>query len=163
MFVGSNLSHGWFNHNCTSGEIKEVTLQFHKDLLDEKFLRRNQLSDIRSLFENASRGMLFSKETAKSIAPRLMNLGEQNGFSSILELLSILHELSIAKDSKMLSDPTFTKEAYNDNSRRIERVFEYMNSSFSSPVTLAEVAKIANMPEASFSRFIKKRTGFTFI
>src|SRR3954468_7141696 len=39
VFVGSNLAHGWFNHNCRSKEIREVTLQFHKDLLDEKFLK----------------------------------------------------------------------------------------------------------------------------
>lgn len=163
VFVGSNLPHGWFTYKCAGREITEVTLQFHKDLLDEKFLQRNQLSDIRSLFENARYGMLFSKGTTKSIAPRLMNLSEQNGFSSILELLSILHELSLAKDSKMLSGPTYTKEVYKDSSRRIDQVFAYMNASFSNPVTLAEVAKIANMPEASFSRFIKKRTGHTFI
>jgi AraC-like DNA-binding protein len=163
VFVGSNLSHGWFNHNCTSEDIREVTLQFHKDLLDEKFLRRNQLSNIRNMFENAKRGVLFSREIAENMAPRLLNLSKQNGFASMLELLSILHDLSVARDSKMLSDPTFTKEEYNYNSRRIEKVFEYMNAHFSDAVTLAEVAKIANMPEASFSRFIKKRTGYTFI
>ena len=31
------------------------------------------------------------------------------------------------------------------------------------PITLAEVSKLANMPESSFSRFIKQRTGKTFI
>ena len=163
VFVGSNLPHGWFNYKCASREIREVTLQFHKDLLDEKFLQRNQSSDIRTLFENARYGILFSKETTNSIAPRLMSLTEQNGFSSILELLSILHELSLAKDNKILSDPTYAKEVYNDSSRRIDKVFEYMNASFNNPVTLADVAKIANMPEASFSRFIKKKTGYTFI
>jgi transcriptional regulator GlxA family with amidase domain len=42
-------------------------------------------------------------------------------------------------------------------------VFEYMNAHYSRPITLAEVAKVANMPETSFSRFIKKRIGNTFI
>jgi AraC-like DNA-binding protein len=163
VFVGSNLAHGWFNHNCRSKEIREVTLQFHKDLLDEKFLKRNQLSNIRNMFENAKRGVLFSRETAGHIAPRLLSLSQQNGFASILELLSVLHDLSIAGDSKMLSDPTFTKEEYSYNSRRIEKVFEYMNANFGQQISLAEVSKIANMPEASFSRFIKKRTGYTFI
>jgi AraC-like DNA-binding protein len=163
VFVGSNLAHGWFNHNCRSKEIREVTLQFHKDLLDEKFLKRNQLSNIRNMFENAKRGVLFSRETAGHIAPRLLSLSQQNGFASILELLSVLHDLSIAGDSKMLSDPTFTKEEYSYSSRRIEKVFEYMNANFGQQISLAEVSKIANMPEASFSRFIKKRTGYTFI
>lgn len=163
VLVGSNLSHGWFTHHCRSTEIKEVTIQFHKDLLDEKFLKRNQLSFIRSMFEQSKRGVLFSRETIDKIAPRLLNLSNKNGFHSILELLSILHDLSVSKDNKMLSDSTFTKEDFNYNSRRIEKVFEFMNNNFDKLLTLSDVAKIANMPEASFSRFIKKRTGYNFV
>jgi AraC-like DNA-binding protein len=163
VLVGSNLSHGWFTHNCVSDDIKEVTIQFHKDLIDERFLKRNQLSFIRNMFEHSKRGVLFSKETIERISPRLLSLSSKSGFDSILELLSILHDLSISRDNKMLSDSTFTKEDYNYNSRRIEKVFEYMNNNFSKLITLSEVARIANMPEASFSRFIKKRTGYNFI
>ena len=163
VLVGSNLSHGWFNQNCASKDIREVTIQFHKDLLDDKFLKRNQLAYIRNMFENAKRGVLFSRETTERIAPRLLGLSNINGFDSILELFSMLHDLSISRDSKLLSDSTFTKEEFNYNSRRIEKVFEYMNANFNKLITLSEVAKIAHMPEASFSRFIKKRTGYTFI
>ncbi|RZM30047.1 MAG: AraC family transcriptional regulator [Pedobacter sp.] len=163
VLVGSNLSHGWFNHNCTSKDIREVTIQFHKDLIDDKFLKRNQLAYIRNMFENSKRGVLFSRETTARIAPRLLELGNINGFDSILELFSMLHDLSISRDSKLLSDSSFTKEEFNYNSRRIEKVFEYMNTHFNKLITLSEVAKIAHMPEASFSRFIKKRTGYTFI
>jgi transcriptional regulator GlxA family with amidase domain len=80
-----------------------------------------------------------------------------------LELLSILHDLSISRNMKTLSDASFSSEQFHYNSRRIEKVFEYMNGHYNMQITLAEVAKIANMPEASFSRFIKKRTGKTFI
>jgi AraC-like DNA-binding protein len=162
-FVGSNLPHGWFTHNCKSNLIQEVTIQFHKDLLDESFLKRNQLNLIRNMFEGAKRGILFSRETIEQIAPRILNLNKAAGFNSILELFSIFHELSISTDIRVLSDSTFTKEQYNYNSRRIEKVFEFMNANFHRQITLAEVAKVANMPDASFSRFIKKRTGYTFI
>lgn len=163
VFVGSNLSHGWFTHNCINEDIQEVTIQFHKDLLDDIFLRRNQLSYIRKMFEGAQRGILFSPETIDQIAPRILALDKKTGFDSILELFSIFHDLSISRDMKLLSDSTFTKEQFNYNSRRIEKVFEYMNNNFHKEITLAEVSKVANMPEASFSRFIKKRTGYTFV
>ena len=163
VFVGSNLSHGWFTHNCKSDNIEEVTIQFHKDLLDDVFLRRNQLSYIRKMFESSQRGILFSAETVERISPRIMSLDKRTGFDSILELFSIFHDLSISRDMKLLSDSTFTKDQYNYNSRRIEKVFEFMNNNFHREITLAEVAKVANMPEASFSRFIKKRTGYTFV
>lgn len=163
VFVGSNLSHGWFTHNCKSEHIKEVTIQFHKDLLDDIFLRRNQLNYIRKMFEGSQRGILFSQETILQISPRILALDKKTGFDSILELFSIFHDLSVSRDMKLLSDSTFTKEQFNYNSRRIEKVFEYMNKNFHKEITLAEVAKVANMPEASFSRFIKKRTGYTYV
>src|SRR5258705_10489610 len=41
VLVGSNLPYVSQIHKCTSIEIREVTIQFHKDLFDEKLLRRN--------------------------------------------------------------------------------------------------------------------------
>ena len=163
VLVGPNLSHAWFTHQCQSTEILEVTIQFHKDLLEDRFLRRNQLSFIRKMFENAQRGILFSRETAERLRSRILSLDQKTGFDSVLELLSILHDLSTSRNLRALSDPTFNNEQFNYNSRRIEKVFEYLNANYSRPIALAEVAKIANMPEVSFSRFIKKRIGSTFI
>jgi transcriptional regulator GlxA family with amidase domain len=98
-----------------------------------------------------------------AIKDRILSLDKKNGFDSVLELLSIMHDLSISRNMKTLSDIAFNNEKFNYNSRRIEKVYEYLNTNYTKSVTLAEVAKIANMPEASFSRFIKKRTGKTFI
>jgi AraC-like DNA-binding protein len=163
VFVGPNLTHGWFTHNCKSENIKEVTIQFHKDLFDERLLKRNQLVAIRQMFDNSKRGLLFSRETIDTISPRVLNLSKKSGFDSILELFSIIHDLSIARGTKLLSDSTFTVDHLNYNSRRIEKVFEFMNNNFNKQLTLADVSKVAGMPEASFSRFIKQRTGFSFI
>jgi len=163
VLVGPNLYHAWFTHQCQSGNITEVTIQFHKDLFDEKFLKRNQLSFIKNMLERSQRGILFSQDAILALKDRLLALDKKTGFDSVLELLSILHDLSISRNMRTLSDLSFTNEKLNYNSRRIEKVFEYMNDNYNKQVTLAEVSRIANMPEASFSRFIKKRTGKTFI
>jgi AraC-like DNA-binding protein len=163
VLVGPNVYHAWFTHQCQSKSITEVTIQFHKDLFDDKFLRRNQLSFVKNMIERSQRGILFSPETIAALKDRISSLNKKSGFDSVLELLSILHDLSISRNMKTLSDSSFSNEQFHYNSRRIEKVFEYMNSHYNMQITLAEVAKIANMPEASFSRFIKKRTGKTFI
>ncbi|GAA3957547.1 AraC family transcriptional regulator [Mucilaginibacter dorajii] len=161
--IGPNLYHAWFTHQCQSEDITEITIQFHKDLFDEKFLKRNQLSFLKSMLERSQRGIVFSPETILALKGRILNLDKKSGFDSVLELMSIMHDLSISRNMKMLSDPSFTNDKFYYNSRRIERVFEHMNANYNKQVSLGEVAKIANMPEASFSRFIKKRTGKTFI
>jgi len=163
VLVGPNLYHSWFTHQCKSDSIKEITIQWHKDLFDEKFLCRNQLNFIRAMFDRASRGIVFSKETIVLLAPRLLALNEKSGFDSVLELMSILHDLSISRNTRSLSNATFANEHFSYNSRRIEKAFQYMYSNYDRTVTLGEVAKLVNMTEVSFSRFIKKRTGNTFI
>jgi AraC-like DNA-binding protein len=164
VLVGSNLQHGWFGNKCTSTKIREVTIQFHKDLFDENLLRRNQLSFIRNMFEKSSRGILFSKDTTRQVADRLLNLNDKHGFDSVLELMSILHDLSISRNMRMLSDASFNNtENHFYSSRRIEKTMQYINQNFDKVITLADVSKLANMSEAAFSRFFRTKTGMTFI
>ncbi|KAA9357636.1 AraC family transcriptional regulator [Larkinella humicola] len=163
VLVGSNLPHGWFNHQGQSQEVHEVTIQFHRDLFDEKLLRRNQLSFIRVLLERSAKGIAFSRETIESLRPRLEALAQKSGFDSVLELMSILHDLSISRNMRTLSNASFTNDPLHFNSRRIEKAFEFMQTNYDKDISLADLSKVVNMPEVSFSRFIKKRTGKTFI
>jgi len=162
VLIGSNLPHVWETHKLCGKEIHEVTIQFHKDLFDEKFLRRNQLRVIRELFEKSKCGILFSAETAQNIGPRLIKLNKKHGFDSVLELMSILHDLSTSRNMRTLSDSTFSNAEFSYNSRRVEKVMEYININFDKQISLAEVSRIANMTEVSFSRFFKSRTGISF-
>lgn len=163
VLVGSNLYHGWFDDACTSKEITEVTIQFHRNLFNEDFLLKNQLSFIRNMFEKSRRGILFSRETILSLKDRLIGLKDKTGFDSVLELMAILHQLSQSDHRRTLSSVGFDDHQAQSNSRRIVKVFEYMNDYYSKPITLADMATQANMHEASFSRFVKKSTGKTFI
>ena len=164
VLVGPNLQHGWFTHKLKNKEVKEVTIQFHRDLFDGRFLSRNQMSFIRNMFEKSLRGILFSKETTEAIMPRLFTLTKRHGFDSVLELLSILHDLSISRNMRTLSDTSFNNtETISYNSRRITLIMEYLNRNFSKDVTLSEAAKQAAMSDVAFSRFFKVRTGKTFV
>lgn len=164
VLVGPNLSHVWTTHNCKSEEITEVTIQWHKDLFDDKMLRRNQLSFIRKMFERSVRGILFPRKTIEKVYERILAINQLQGFDSVLELMSILHDLSTSKSMRVLSDATFNNDqVLNYNSRRIDKAFEFMNANFDKPITLKDLSKLVSMTEVSFSRFIKKRTGNTFI
>jgi len=164
VLVGPNLQHGWFGSGFKKDQIEEITIQFHKDFFDDKFLQKNQLSFIRNMLLKSVRGILFSNETASHLAPRIFGLHKKQGFDSVLELMSIMHDLSISREYRILSDSCFNDaETFSYNSRRIEKVTEFIHANFEKPLTLAEASKIANMTESAFSRFFKLRTGNTFI
>ncbi len=164
VLTGPSLQHGWFNHECKSPEITEITIQFHRDLLDENLLRRNQLSFIKAMLEKSTRGILFSKSTVQQNVPRIIELRHKQGFDSVLELLSILQNLSTSRNMRILSSHAIgSNESFSYNSRRIQKVLQFMNKNFDRVITQSEVANMVNMTEGSFSRFFRKKTGNTFI
>lgn len=164
VLVGPNLQHGWFTHKCKCKGIFEITIQFHRDLFDEKFLQRNQMNFIRSMLEKSFRGVLFPRVTIEAIMPRLKALPQKKGFDSVMELMSILHDLSTSKNIQTLSDLSFSnKETLSYNSRRIEKIMNYVNNNFDRDISLNDAAKIAGMTEVALSRFFKLRTGKTLV
>jgi len=164
VLVGPNIPHAWFTYKCKSECIFEITIQFHRDLFHEIFLKRNQLNFIRNLFERSLKGVSFSRRTIERVAPRLKALAEKEGFESVLDLMAVLHELSLSPDSRTLSDDvTYNTELIYNDSERVEKVVAFINENFSRTIRLAEAAELAEMAETAFSRFFRAKTGITFV
>lgn len=166
VLVSGDTPHAWFTDRCQSKEIHEITLQFSPDLIDEKFLNRNPMTALKRLFEEARRGVLFSRETAVLLAPRIRELYEQGstgGMKPVLDMLMILNTLSLSEERRPLSDATFIQKKMKSHSARLEAVFAYLNQHFNRQITLTEVAAVVSMSDVSFSRFIKKVTGQSFV
>ena len=115
------------------------------------------------MFEKSSRGILFSPTTTQQVISRLKKLRSKQGFDSVLELMSIFHDLSTSRNLQLLSEANFSNVQPTYKSRRIEKVMEYMRQNFDKSIDLSDVSKIANMTEVSFSRFMKTQTGIGFI
>ncbi len=164
VLVGPNIPHAWFTYKCKSESIFEITIQFHRDLFHEIFLKRNQLNFIRNLFERSLQGVAFSRSTSERGSPRLKALAEKEGFESVLDLMAVLHELSLSPDSRTLSeDVTYNTELIYNDSERVEKVVAFINENFSRTIRLAEAAELVEMAETAFSRFFKAKTGITFV
>ena len=110
----------------------------------------------------AFNGILFSKKITKELMPRIMKLSKIDSIDYFLELISILQDLSNSRNQRLLS--TYISENKNfENSEKIKVIYEYVQENFSRKITLAEISAMVNMSPVSFNRFIKKRTGKTFI
>ncbi len=162
VFIGPNLYHAWFTHQCKSEEIQEVTIQFNNEILNTQFLSKNQSSYLRKLFEDSKKGILFPTETITDMQNMILTLKDSHGFNSVLNFMQILHLLSLSP-YKTLCNEGFHEASLNANSRRIKLVFDYMNKNFRNDISLQDISSLVNMHEVSLSRFIKKRTGKSFV
>ncbi|WKK65109.1 AraC family transcriptional regulator [Lutimonas zeaxanthinifaciens] len=162
VLVGPNLVHGWELNQCTCKEIYEITVHIQQDLLNDKMLSRRIFKSIRDMFNRSKHGILFSQETTAEIMPRLMVLSKLHGIQYFLEFISILNDLALSEDQSLLSTQ-FSEMNDFQNSERIKKVYEYIQENYHRKIGLNEISQLVNMSPVSFNRFIKKRTGKTFI
>ncbi|WP_373518177.1 AraC family transcriptional regulator [Pricia sp.] len=162
VLVGSGLVHGWEQHKCTSKKIREVTIQFHNDLFDKNFLGRSIMKPVKDMFGRAAHGILFSEESAKTMAPRIRKVSKLTGIDYFLELQSIFYDLAISRNQRLLSTSTVQLEDF-ENSDKLKSLYDYIQENYADKITLSEASDLLNMSGVSFNRFMKKRTGKTFV
>ncbi|MXV50560.1 helix-turn-helix domain-containing protein [Pedobacter sp. HMF7647] len=160
VLVGPNVIHGWMN--CQPGfmNISETTIQFHPDLLGDSFLRKNQMRAIKQMLEDSQGGIAFPEQTISRLASRIISLKEKDNFDSIIELISILHDLAVGHYKKLSVKTEAAKR--NTNSELIEQIFDFMHNHFRKKITVNDVAAAVNVTPDYLSRFLKMSTGFTF-
>ncbi|MDT0687167.1 AraC family transcriptional regulator [Autumnicola psychrophila] len=162
VLVGPNLQHGWELHNCKSKAIHEVTIHFHNDLLDSKLLSRRIMKPIKDMFERSAHGILFSAKISEEIKPKIQRLSKIDSIDYFLEFISVLHDLANSRKQRLLS--TYISENKNfENSQKIKTIYEFVQENYQNKISLEEMSQLVSMSQVSFNRFIKKRTGKTFI
>lgn len=164
LIANQKLEHGWVNGDCESKNIHEITIQFPKEFFVESLLNKKQFHNLSIMFENAKRGIAFSREAILKVKNRLESLVEnKEEFYSVTEFINIMHDLSLDADLRILSNRSFVNDKDSSESRRIQKIIDYLNANFSTEISLSDVANHVGMTEVSFSRFMKKRTGKNFI
>lgn len=164
LIGNEKLEHGWVNADCQSTQIHEITIQFHGDLFLGSLLNKKQFHSLSVMFENAKKGIIFSRPIILNIKNRLNSLfTNKNEFHSVIELINILYELSLDDHSRTLCNSSFINDSDSSESRRIQKVIDYLETNYQKDISLIDVAKHVGMTEVSFSRFMKKRTGKNFI
>ncbi len=161
LICAENLEHVWETGNCTSGDIREITIQFAPDLFESNLLSKNQFGPISRMFRAADHGVAFSMDAIMSVYGTLNSLAEETKkFNQFLDFLKVLNELATS-DYRILASSSFAHAARNPESRRVQKVKQYINDHYRETLRLNDLAALADMSPASFSRFFKFRTGKT--
>ena len=163
MLVGSEgLEHVWEQGNCKSADIREITIQFSKDIFNENLLSKNQFVSIKKMLDKAEHGLAFPLSAIMKVYSALDTLAvEKEKFVQFLKFLYILYELSMADGVKVLASSSFANTSRNKESRRVQKVKQYINDHYSEPLMLNDLADIAGMSPVAFSRFFRIRTNRT--
>lgn len=162
LIAGKDLEHVWEQHQCTSTDIREITIQFSPDFLPDNLLKKNQFHSISRMLERAKCGLSFPQQAIMKVYNLLDKLAtEEQGFYAVLDFLSLLYELSLYDNAKVLSSTSFAKIADVSDSRRVQKVQHYISCHYREEIRLNQLSEMVGMTPVSFSRFFRLRTGKT--
>ncbi|PKQ64877.1 AraC family transcriptional regulator [Labilibaculum filiforme] len=159
VLIGPNTPHAW---SGSTDNARVITIQFQNNILSEQTLNRKASLPIKDLLGKSKMGILFSDETTQNILDRIIKLSDVTGFDSFLDFLSILYDLSISRNQKTLSSPSYVDQFDTSKSRRIKLVNQFLIENLHNPIRINDVASMVNMSPSAFSHFFKKRTQRAF-
>ena len=166
--IGSNVPHLFRNEREyyeSDEELEAVDLivvKFESDFLGSSFLNLTESTRIQALFENANKGLKFSKTVTYLVHNHLVGLVGSQGLSSIIGLLKILDILSVSENYIPLCSDIVTGTFRKDEKERMSDIISYLTQNFEKKIELKEVAEVAHMTPNSFCRYFKKRTHKSF-
>lgn len=161
LIAGENLEHAWEQGNCKAPDIREITIQFAPDLLNDALLSKNQFTSIKEMLEKARHGIAFPLVAVMKIYSMLDKIAVQkDSFVQFMDLMKILYELS-RSDYKVLSSSSFAHTEEDNGSRRIRKVKDYIDQHFSEDINLVMLSEMVDMSPSAFSRFFKLHTNRT--
>ena len=162
LLGGEDLEHVWEQGSCTSKDIREITVHFSGDIFGEGLLSKNQFASINRMLQRADHGLSFSIGTIMKVYSALDTIADASErFVQFLKFMYILYELSIADDARVLASSSFSHAERETESRRVQKVKEYVNEHYSEPLKLSDIADLVGMSPVAFSRFFRHRTGRT--
>lgn len=162
LIGGENLEHVWEQGRCRSKDIREITIQFSGDIFGDGILSKNQFASIRRMLRRADHGLSFSLPSIMKVYSVLDTIAaETERFVQFLKFMYVLYELSVSDDVRVLASSSFAHTERSTESRRVQKVKQYINDHYADPLRLSDLADIVGMSPVAFSRFFRQRTGRT--
>lgn len=170
VLIGKNLPHVWYNDKVYTDPASELTVKSYTIHFNESFVEMlvqiPEMSEIQQLLQRVEQGLLFFMSPNSFITRQIEDLFEIEGYDRIMAFLNILNLLSRSTNYSLMSSLGYINSFQRIQDTKLSAVHEYIMNHFKEDISLATIARIANMNASSFSRYfssIQKKTLTQFI
>ena len=160
--LGANLPHVWHYQSAGRSKVRATVIHFEDDFAGVDFLKQAEMREIRLLLARAVQGLLIRGKTQKQVTKLVQRASRREGFERVLDLLEILHCLSVSKDLVPICSPGYQPTEADLHLERLKRVFEYIDEHIDGPIDRDTAASLIHLTPNGFSRFFRTHTGRTF-
>lgn len=163
VLVGSNLPHTWASRDETDEiDHRAVCVQFAPDVIGRSFASLPEARPIMNLMNTAEHGLALPLDDFADLASIVRRMPARTPTARMIDLLRVLHDIAgRVDDARPLASAGYRPRLNDRYQKRIDRVLGHLHDRFAEPLAQTELAKIAAMNPAAFSRFFKSATGRT--
>lgn len=167
LLLGENLPHTWrcnqeYFQEKSDLQVEAILIQFRTDCLGKDFLNLDEVYAIRLLYKKAQQGLLIRGETNRKVAELMHSAVTANPFQRLITLLSILDVLTQSDEIETITSATAFYQSNETETVRLNNICNYTLANYAQPITLDEIASVANLSVTSFCRYFKLMTQKTY-
>lgn len=160
VLIGSNLPHTWASRSETEGpDPRAVCVQFAPDVIGRSFVSLPEARPILDLLDIATHGLALPLDRFADLAAIVRRMPLRTPTARMIDLLRVLHDVAGRVDDALPLASAGYRPRLNDRYlKRIDRVLGHLHDNFAEPIAQTDLAKLAGMNPAAFSRFFKSAT-----
>ncbi len=161
VLIGSYIPHLNFDYGIRHSYEKMV-IHLRPDFLKEALAMTPELQSIRQLMVDSQYAIAFGEDTKESVRSRIKELPLFKPFEQFLEILKILHQLSVAGDKYLLHDYPVENKHTGKDEKRLQLINDFIERNYHRKIENQEVADLCSLANEAFCRFFRKMTKLTF-
>lgn len=164
--IGGNQPHVFRNDEKffkKRSKAVAITIFFDETTFGENFWLLEEMKSLQQFLKNSSGGFRITGRKKKSIAENLVSIANAKGIDRLIIFLEILKLLTSRKEMHSLATPVIQRNIKSYDGSRLNKVIEFTFKEFQRPITLKEVADLANLTPEAFCKYFKTRTRKTYI
>lgn len=165
VLTGPNLPHNWVSDLPVDVAIplRGRIIQFSEEFIGDAMKLMPELSGLGALLESSRRGVLFSGNTSKELAPLMEELVAATGVRRIELFMMILGTLCRARGALPLSSPDYLPDPSGYMSAGMNKALAFIRKNLTQPFGEADLATIAGQSQSAFSRSFRRHTGMSLV
>jgi AraC-like DNA-binding protein len=163
VLMSSNLPHIWYNDpdylkDPERGTAKAIVTYFNPNFLVQLTEEEYYNLRITRLLDKARRGIRFLGDAQQYAIHKLQGIVHKKGLEKVIDFLDLINLLLDASEYECLASIGYQHSFNEKDTRRMSTVYQYLIKNFTEPISLSQIASIANLTPPAFCSFFKRST-----
>lgn len=162
--TGPHVPHNWVTDRAGPNDLllRDMLVQFPEASMVNLMTAFSDFKEIRPLLDEAQAGVEFHNLPLETSSAMLRAIREARGAARVVAFIDLMVQLAAHQNRTTLSLVNLSQKANSKRQEQIGEAVDYIVQNYDTDLSVAKLATVAGLSEASFTRHFKQITGNRF-